>query len=113
MLPKTRIMYIEYKGDGIVGDARIGRVTLKNRGKSLRYQGHRFISLNGGGFKSNYQNLETGEKYWISGCHKDGVDALYSTTVEIDEDVREEYWTEIRNKPGLKHISFFRCQSKY
>jgi hypothetical protein len=25
--------------------------------------------------------------------------------VEIDEDVREEYWTEIRKKPELKHES--------
>jgi hypothetical protein len=88
-------------------------VTLKNRGKSLHYQGQRFISLNGRGFKSNYLNLENGEKYWISGCHQDGVDALYSTTVEIDEDVREEYWAKIRNKPELKHIGSFRCQSKY
>jgi hypothetical protein len=23
--------------------------------------------------------------------------------VEIDEDVREEYWTEIHKKPDLKH----------
>jgi len=39
MAPKTRIMYIEFKGvDGIVGDARIGRVTIFNNGKSLRYQ---------------------------------------------------------------------------
>ncbi|MEP6925153.1 MAG: 1-deoxy-D-xylulose-5-phosphate synthase [Pyrinomonadaceae bacterium] len=114
MLPKTRIMWIEYKGaDEIVGSARIGRVTIKNRGKSLEYKDQKFSSLNGQGFKSNYFDLETHENYWISGCHKDGRDALYSTTVEIDEDIREEYWTETRNKPELKHISSFRCQSKY
>lgn len=114
MLPKTRIMYIEYKGDnGIVGAARIGRITIKNRGKSLEYKGLKFNSLNGRGFKSNYFDLETHEYYWISGCHKDGMDALYSTTVEVDEDVREEYWIEIRNKPELRHIRSFRCQSKY
>ena len=34
-----------------------------------------------------------------------GGDSLYTTNIvtEIDEDVREEYWTEIRNKPELKH----------
>lgn len=114
MADQTRIMYIEYKGnDGIVGPARIGRITIKNRGKSLRYNGRIFHSLNGQGFKSNYFDLESKEYYWISGCRKDGADALYSTTVEIDENVRAEYWTQIRNKPELKHIGAFRCQGKY
>jgi hypothetical protein len=98
---RTRIMYIEYKGDGIVGPARIGRVTFSKTGKSLYYQGRRFGSLKGSGFKANYFDEETGERFWISGCKKDGTDPLYSTTVEIDEDVREEYWTTIRNKPKM------------
>jgi hypothetical protein len=35
------------------------------------------------------------------GTQKRGGDALYSTniTTKIDEDVREEYWTHIRNSP--------------
>jgi hypothetical protein len=33
--------------------------------------------------------------------------------VEIDEDVREEYWTQIRNKPELKRIASFKCQGEY
>jgi len=107
-------MYIEYKGDGgLVGDARIGRVTIFNKGKSLRYQDQRFSTLRGRGFKSNYFDVETGEYYWISGCRKDGRDALYSTTAEIDEDVREEYWTKIRNQPELKEINSIRVLSKY
>lgn len=111
---KTRIMYIEYKGDdGLVGDARIGRVTIFNKGKSLRYQDQRFSTLRGRGFKSNYFDVKTGEYYWISGCRKDGRDALYSTTAEIDENVREEYWTKIRNKPELKEISSIKVLSKY
>lgn len=96
-------MYIEYKGDnGIVGDARIGRVTIVNGGKSLQYRNQKFRTLRGRGFKSNYYDVETKEYYWISGCRKDGRDALYSNRVEIDEDVREEYWKEIRNKPEAK-----------
>ena len=49
--------------------------------------------------------METGEDYWISGCRQDGVDRLYGERlpVEIDEDVREEYWTQIRKKPENKH----------
>lgn len=110
---KTRIMYIEYKGGDIVGPARIGRVTYSKTGRTIYYQGRTFASLNGDGFKSNYFDAESREEYWISGCKKDGSDALYSTLVEIDEDVREEYWVSIRNKPELKHIASFKGTGKY
>ena len=106
-------MYIEQKGDSIVGPARIGRVTFSKSGQSLWYRGRRFETLAGQGFKSNYLDIETGGHYWISGCKKDGTDALYSTTVEVDEDVREEYWARIRNKPEMKAVSSFRCPGKY
>lgn len=58
-------------------------------------------SLDGTGFKSNYRCVETGEDYWISGCKRSGEDRLYGerVPVHIDEDVREEYWTEIRRQP--------------
>ncbi len=114
MKHQTRIMYIENKGnDGIVGDAKIGRVTILNNGKSLRYQGKQFSSLRGKGFKSNYYDLDTHEYYWISGCRKDGRDALYSTNAEIDEDIREEYWTQIRKMPEMKNVSVIKVLSKY
>lgn len=114
MWQKTRIMYIEDKGnDGIVGEARIGRVKILNKGKSIHYREQKFASLNGQGFKSNYYDIETQEHYWISGCRKDGRDALYSTTAEIDEDVREEYWTAIRNDPEMKNVSSIKVLSKY
>jgi len=105
---KTRIMYIEYKGGDIVGPARIGRVTYSKTGRTIYYDGKTFASLKGQGFKANFCDVESGEQYWISGCKKDGADGLYSTTVEVDEDVREEYWVEIRKKPELKHLSSFR-----
>ena len=110
---KTRIMYIEYKSDGIVGDARIGRVTFSKTGQSLYYNGKTFKSLNGRGFKSNYFDVETNEKYWISGCKKDGTDSLYPNKVEIDDDVWDEYWTEIRNKPEMAKSKLKRTEAKY
>lgn len=106
-------MYIECKAEGIVGPARIGRVTFSKSGKSIYYNGKTFQTLGGRGYKSNYFDVDTGEEYWISGCRKDGVNALYSTTVEIDADVREEYWTEIRGMPENKDISNFRAKGKY
>ena len=45
--------------------------------------------------------METGENYWISGPKRRGGDALYGSgpPIEIDEDVREEYWRDIRRAP--------------
>lgn len=95
---KTRIMYIESKGGGLTGPARIGRVTFSKSGATLYYRERSFQSLKGYGFKSNYFDVQTGEHYWISGPRRDGRDALYAThvTAEIDEDIREEYFRDIR-----------------
>ena len=98
---KSRIMYVESKAGGLVGPARIGRVTFSKTGATLYYAGKSFQSLKGSGFKSNYFEVETGEPCWISGPRKDGQDSLYATNVapEVDEDVRDEYWSKIRGLP--------------
>lgn len=94
---KSRIMYMENKAGGLIGPARIGRVTFSKTGKTIYYQGMRFQSLKGG-YKCNFYELGSGEDYWISGCHKNGADRLYGERVPIviDNDVREEYWEKIR-----------------
>jgi hypothetical protein len=114
-----RIMYIENKGGGFVdpydygkeskggglhGSARIGRITFSRTGATLHYGDKSFQSLKGSGFKANYFDVESGEQYWISGPRRDGTDRLYKSNdpVEIDEDVREEYWTKIRENPEWK-----------
>ncbi|MEO3429813.1 hypothetical protein AAFN88_13190 [Pelagibius sp. CAU 1746] len=92
-------MYIENKSESLNGSARIGRVTFSKTGKSIYYGDRAFQSLDGQGFKSNYFDVETGEEFWISGPRRDGKDRLYSQSamsVEIDEDVAEEYWRDIR-----------------
>ena len=109
-----KIMYIEYKSDnGIVGSARIGRVKFSKSGKSVHYNGKTFQTLSGRGFKSNYFDVDTGDHYWIPGCRQDGCDALYPTTADIDDEVREEYWCEIRNLPENINISAIKVGSKY
>ncbi len=96
-------MYIESKGESLNGPARIGRVTFSKTGKSLYYKGRLFCRISG--FKANYRRRDTFEEYWISGPRRDGQDRLYVSNipVEIDEDVREEYWTDIRKRPELKN----------
>ncbi|HMG35613.1 MAG TPA: 1-deoxy-D-xylulose-5-phosphate synthase [Blastocatellia bacterium] len=111
MSRERRLMYIEFKGDNIVGPARIGWATFSKSGKSIYYDGRRFEKISG--FKSNYWDAGTHEEYWISGCKRDGSDALYSTTVEIDVDAREEYWVNIRNLPKNKTQRSFKCVGKY
>jgi len=97
-------MYIENKSEGLSGPARIGRVTFSKSGKSIYYRGKQFRSLKGSGFKANYFEVESGGEYWISGPKKDGSDRLYGERlpIEIDEDVRDEYWTETRHQPQNK-----------
>lgn len=104
-MPKPRIMYIECKSEGLNGPARIGRVTFSKTGLSINYGGRTFHRLKGGGFKSNYFDIDPGEHFWISGPRKDGEDRLYpesSRPVVIDADVAEEYWRDIRGveRPG-------------
>jgi len=107
-------MYIEYKGnDGVFGPARIGRIKFSKSGKSIHYQNKTFETLSGQGFKSNYFDIETGGHFWISGCRKDGMDALYNTEVEIDDDCLEEYWCQIRNKPESISVKKFRAKGKH
>jgi hypothetical protein len=104
-------MYIECKSEGLTGPARIGRVTFSKTGRTLRYREHEFQPISD--YKANYLDLATGQNYWISGCKKGGDDTLYPGIVEIDEDVREEYWLRIRNLPDQVHRSSFRSEGKY
>ena len=85
-------MYIENKSDGLEGSARIGRVYFSKTGKTLYYQGMKFQSLKGKGFKANYYEIDSGAEYWISGPRKDQDDRLYGGNrgVQVDDDVIDE-----------------------
>ena len=112
-MKRSRIMYIEDKSSEISGPARIGRVTFSKTGKSIYYRGRLFQTLAGYGSKANYFDAATGDHFWISGCKKNGQDRLYGGTVEIDDDVREEYWTNIRKQPVKKSVGSIRTTGKY
>jgi hypothetical protein len=106
------IMYIEEKA-GLAGHARIGRVAFSATRKTIYYAGRKLQSLKGRGYKANYHDVDSGLKYWISNCKKDGTDTLYPGIVEIDDDAREEYWTTIRQMPENVHLTKFRSNGKY
>ena len=106
-------MFIEPGGGLGAYDARIGLVSFSKTGKTLKYDGREFQSLNGFGYKTNYYDTKTGEEYWISGPKKNGKDALYSLNIMIDENIREEYWTSIRNRSDLIKLKSYNSQGKY
>ncbi len=103
----SRVMYIELKKDGLRGPARIGRVATSKSGKTLYYAGRTLAPLKGHGLKANYFDVKTLEEFWISGPTADGSDSLYPTTVEIDEDARDEYWRGLRSQSeGVRSPSY-------
>lgn len=108
---KTEIMYVEAK-PGLTGPGRIVRVQLSKTGRTVYYQGLAFLPSKSG-YKWNYFEVTTGEHYWISRCRKDGQDSLYPAIIQIDEDVREEYWRNIREQPELQRLSSFRSEGKH
>jgi hypothetical protein len=94
-----RIMYVENKSGGLDGEGRIGWVELSRSGRSYFYRG-RELGKTGSGYKYNCVDRETGEEFWVSGPHADGADKLHGGIVQIDDDARVEYWTEIRKAPA-------------
>src|SRR5690606_17693687 len=109
---QPRIMFIDCKTGGLEGSARIGRVHFSGTGRTLYYRGKTFMKVKYG-YKFNHIDVETGEEYWISGCKKRGGDTLYGSIIEIDDDVREEYWTVIRGMPECKDQRVVRCRGKH
>ena len=92
---KTRIMYVQR---GTMA-GRIGRVRFSKTGRTLFY-GDLELIPSSAGLKTNYLDVATGEAYWVSGPRKDGQDTLYPGRIEIDDDVAEEYWRDVRGLPA-------------
>lgn len=108
---KSRIMYVE-QGGGFGGPGRIGRVTFSKTGKTVYYRGRTLASTKSG-YKYNHIDEGTRERYWISGPRKDGQDTLYPGLVEIDDDVREEYWRDVRALPERARRASFRSLGRH
>ncbi len=122
-----RIMYIEQKTSLVIypkESAWIGRVTFSRSGKTIYYKDMALVRLYKGGIYGNYagynrkdydewQNSgETGfcpgylGEFWVSGPKKNGQDRLYEyPAIHIDEDVREEYWRDIRKLPEQSGVA--------
>ena len=96
-MPRTRIMYLEDKSGGAL--LRVGRVVFSKSGRTISYAGRTFLRV-GSGYKYNHIDLENGDPFWISGPRRDGADGLYGRVTapgDVDADVAEEHWRDIRN----------------
>lgn len=111
---KPRIMYIELKthpaGHDDNGPAWISRVTFSKTGKAVYWRDKLLQRYPSPAHCGNHYDVVTGDEYWVSGPKRNGEDRYPwgNAKVEIDEDVREEYWTEIRGKPERVGEAFVR-----
>ena len=105
-------MYLEIKSDGLRGEGRIGRVGLSKTGKTLYYGERTLIPTKGSPLKANYYDQETLEDFWVSNPKKDGKDSLFPSIVNIDKDVREEYWISVRGTPEKASGTCYRSLGK-
>ena len=86
------ILYIELKsGYSDDGPAWIGRVKYSKSGQTIYFNDEGF-QQRAGAF-SNYVDIESGERYWISGVKKNGEDRHWagSGKVMIDRKIVDEY----------------------
>jgi hypothetical protein len=104
--PKPQIMYIARIDSGPetrIQWARIARVKFSKTGRTLYYDGR---VLRGHG-QPWYEDTETRESFWI---HPAPRRFKYPSSIpaEIDEDVRVEFWTTIREEPQRVHERIIR-----
>ena len=109
---KSPIKYIELKTDGLRGIGRIVRVDFSKTGKTIYWNDRTLVPLEGFSFKANYFDDDTLEELWVSNPRRDGNDSLLPAVIEIDDDVREEYWTEIRKNPSQLTTTKYKSTGK-
>jgi hypothetical protein len=71
---------------------------LSKTGRTLYYDGRELRGIG----QPWYQDTETGEDFWIHPAPK-RFKKHTSIPAEIDEDVRVEFWTAIREEPERVH----------
>jgi hypothetical protein len=102
---QPQIMYIAHVDpDGKTHWARIGRVAFSKTGRTLYYAGRELTSAG----RPWYRDSVTREFFHVQRARADGRDRSEgrkrgSFPVEIDDDVRDEYWINVRGEPQRCH----------
>jgi hypothetical protein len=88
-----RVMFVQLKSghDTDMGPAWISVVRFNRTWKTAYWHG-KTLRRWPGMFDANFYDVDTGERYWVSGPHRDRGDVRYTDIrPEIDEDAREPY----------------------
>jgi len=81
------------------GPSWIGWVEFNRTFKTARYRG-RELRRWPGLFDANFFDVETKEKFWLSGPKRDRSDTRYGpSTTEVDEDARDTYYAFLAGAP--------------
>ena len=97
---KSAIKYVELKTDDLRGIGRIVRVNYFETGKTIYWDDRTLVPLEELSYNANYFDDDTLEEFWVSNPCRDGNDSLLPAVIEIEDDIREKYWTEIRRDPS-------------
>jgi len=92
-MARQEMLYIELKSDSNDrGPAWIGLATLSGSGRTVYFNGKALKRLGGGGIGS-HGDLETDDKYWVSGVKKDGSDRHWAGggVVMVDSRIVADY----------------------
>ncbi len=87
-----KLMYVELKtGYSDDGPAWIGYVKESKSGRTLYFRDHAFQKKTG--YNSNYEDIESGDEYWISGVKKNETNRHWDGhgVIQIDKRAVEEF----------------------
>ncbi|NLU71834.1 hypothetical protein HCC61_03895 [Streptomyces sp. HNM0575] len=96
-----RIMYVQLKTghDTDQGPSWIGWIRFSKTWKTAYFRG-RTLRRGPGMSDANFQDVDTGEEFWVSGPKRDRTDGRYGRTEpEIDADAREAYEAFLLGSP--------------
>lgn len=101
-----RIMYLQLKTGYDVdrGPAWIARVRFSKSWRTAHVHGRTLERVRE--FDANFQDIDTGELFWMSGPKRDRSDGRYSgQQPSVDEDAREDYEAFLAGAslPGREH----------
>lgn len=103
-MKQTVLRYIELKtGYHDDGPAWIGYALLSKTGRTLYFNDRALGAENGG--EANYVDLETGERFWISGVKRDGSNRHWAARAKVPVQIDRRALEEFRALTGLDRLN--------
>lgn len=105
-----RLMYIESKTQAVGGRGRIGWVEHSSTCQVYRYDGKVFRI----GWRGLYNCFDagSGEYCLVSEPRSSGREKLHGGFVDVDEDARDVYWLQVRERPDCRGLAYFLAEPR-